>query len=66
MLVVGPIRLEVLRVLLKLKYKLSKKNYLQIKAFPNLVVVEWEEYPHVLQRKDIGGATSEVVRETAS
>ena len=65
MLVVASLRLEVLRILQKLKYKLSKKDYLQINAFPDLVVVEREEYPHALQRKATGGATSEVVRETA-
>ena len=64
-LVVAPLRLEVLRVLRKLEYKLSRKDYLQINAFPDLVVVEQEEYPHALQRKATGGATSEVVRETA-
>ena len=48
MLVVAPLRLEVLRVLWKLEYKLSRKNYLQINAFPDLVVVEREEYPHAL------------------
>ena len=63
MLVVAPLRLEVLRVLWKLEYKLSRKDYLQINAFPDLVVVEREEYPHALQRKATGGgATSKVVR----
>ena len=33
-LVVTPLRLEVLRVLRKLEYKLSRKDYLQINAFP--------------------------------
>ena len=42
---------------------LTRKDYLQINAFLNLVVVEQEEYPHVLQRKVIGGGvTSKVVR----
>ena len=41
------------------------KDYLQINAFPDLVVVEREGNPHALQRKATGGATSEVVRETA-
>ena len=63
-LVVAPLRLEVLRVLRKLEYKLSRKDYLQINAFPDLVVVKREEYPHALQRKATRGATSEVVRET--
>ena len=31
----------------------------------NLVVVEQKKFPHVLQRKAIRGATSEVIRETA-
>ena len=48
MLIVAPLRLEVLRVLQKLKYKLLRKDYLQINAFPDLVVVEQEEYPHTL------------------
>ena len=57
-------RLEVLRVLRKLEYKLLRKDYLQINAFPNLVVVEQEEYPHALQRKATGrGATGKVVRK---
>ena len=57
------LRLEVLRVLRKLEYKLSRKDYLQINAFPNLVVVEQEECPHALQRKATGrGAMSKVVR----
>ena len=64
-LVITPLRLEVLRILRKLEYKFSRKDYLQINAFPDLVVVEREEYPHTLQRKATGGATSEVVRETA-
>ena len=46
--VVTPLRLKVLRVLQKLEYKLLRKNYLQINAFPDLVVVEREEYPHAL------------------
>ena len=42
---------------------LTRKDYLQTNAFPNLVVVEREEYPHALQRKATGGgATSKVVR----
>ena len=57
------LRLEVLRVLRKLKYKLSRKDYLQINVLPNLVVVEREEYPHALQRKATGGgATGKVVK----
>ena len=43
--------------------RLTRKNYLQTSAFPNLVVVEREKYPHALQRKATGGgATSKVVR----
>ena len=64
MLVIALLRLEVLRVLQKPEYKLSRKNYLQINVFPDLVVVKQEEYPYALQMKAIGGATSEVVRET--
>ena len=60
------LRLEVLRILRKLEYKLLRKDYLQTNAFPNLMVVEQEEYPHALQRKATGGAMSKVVRETAS
>ena len=42
---------------------LTKKDYLQTNAFPNLIVVEREEYPHALQRKATGrGAMSKVVR----
>ena len=41
-----------------------REDYLQTNAFPNLVVVEREEYPHALQRKAIeGGAMSKVVRK---
>ena len=65
MLVVVPLRLKVLRVLRKLEYKLLRKDYLQINAFPDLVVVEQEEYPHALQKKATRKATSEVVREMA-
>ena len=64
-LVVALLRLKVLRVLRKLEYKLSRKDYMQINAFLNLVVVEREEYPHALQRKATGKATSEVVKEMA-
>ena len=60
------LRLEVLHVLQKFEYKLSRKNYLQTNAFPNLVVVERGEYPHALQKKATGRrVTSKVVRETA-
>ena len=64
-LIVAPLRLDILRVLRKLEYKLLKKDYLQINAFPDLVVVEQKEYPHALQRKATRGATSEVIRKTA-
>ena len=43
----------------------TREDYLQINAFPNLVVIEREEYPHALQRKATRGATSKVVRGTA-
>ena len=33
--------------------RLMKKDYLQINAFSNLVVVEQGEYPHTLQKKAI-------------
>ena len=49
-------RAEVLRV----------TDYLQTNVFSDLVVVEREECPRALQRKAIKGATSKVVRETAS
>ena len=43
--------------------RLTREDYLQTNAFPNLVVVEREECPHALQRKATGGgATSKVVR----
>ena len=42
--------------------RLARKDYLQISAFLDLVVVEREEVPHALQKKATGGATSEVVR----
>ena len=42
---------------------LMRKDYLQTNAFPNLVVVKREEYPHALQKKTTGGrVTSKVVR----
>ena len=41
---------------------LARKDYLQISAFPDLVVVEREEVPYALQKKATGGATIEVVR----
>ena len=63
--VVAPLRLEVLRVLRKLEHKLLRKDYLQINAFLDLVMVEWEGYSYALKRKAIRGATSEVVREIA-
>ena len=40
-------------------------NYLQTMAFPDLVIVEWEEYPHALQKKATREVTSKVVREMA-
>ena len=45
----------------------TREDYLQTNAFPNLVVVEQEEYSHTLQKKATGeGAMSKVVKETAS
>ena len=32
---------------------LTRKDYLQTNAFPNLVVVDWEEYPYALQGKPL-------------
>ena len=40
-------------------------DYLQTNAFPDLVVVEQEEYPHALQKKTIKRAMSKVIREMA-
>ena len=40
-------------------------DYLQTNTFPDLVVVEREEYSHALQKKATRGATSKVVRRTA-
>ena len=43
--------------------RLTREDYLQTNAFPNLVVVEQEKYPHALQKKATGGgAMSKVVR----
>ena len=44
---------------------LARKDYLQISAFPDLVVVEREGALHALQRKATGRAVSKVVKETA-
>ena len=44
---------------------LTRKDYLQISAFPNLVVVEREEHLHAIRKATRGGAMSKVVRETA-
>ena len=42
---------------------LTRKDYLQTNAFPNLVMVEQEEYSHALQRKATGGGvTSKLVK----
>ena len=43
----------------------TREDYLQTNAFPNLVVLEREEYPHALQKKATRGATSKVIRGTA-
>ena len=40
-------------------------DYLQTNAFPDLVVVEQEEYLHALQKKATRGAMSKVIRGTA-
>ena len=56
------LRIEVLRVLQMLEYKLLRKDYLQINAFFVLVMVVWKKWPRALQRKVTGGATV-VVRE---
>ena len=58
------LRLEVLYVLRKIEYKLSRKNYLQTNAFSNLVVVEQEDYLHALQKKITKRAMSKLVKET--
>ena len=44
---------------------LTRKDYLQINAFLDLVVMKQEECPHALQRKATRGVTSKVVSETA-
>ena len=42
--------------------QLRRKDYLQINGFPNLVLVEQEDYPHALERKATGErVTSKVV-----
>lgn len=43
--------------------QLTKKDYLETNTFPNLVMVEREEYSHTLQKKAIGKAIKKVVRE---
>ena len=45
--------------------RLTREDYLQTNTFPNLMVVEWEEYLHTLRKATGGGVTSKVVRETA-
>ena len=40
-------------------------DYLQIIVFPDLVIVEWEEYYYTLQKKATRGVMSKVLRETA-
>ena len=45
--------------------RLMKKDYLQTKAFPKLVVVKWRVYSHVLLKKATGKkTTSKVVKVT--
>ena len=50
---------------LLLDCRLARKDYLQINAFSDLVVMEEEESPHALLKKATGGAISEVVTKTA-
>ena len=43
--------------------RLTRKNYLQTNAYPNLVMVKEEKYPHAQQKKATGGGViSKVVR----
>lgn len=44
----------------------EKKDYSQINAFSNLMVVEQKGNPHVLQKKTTKKATNKVIREMAS
>ena len=41
---------------------LVKKNYLQISAFLDLVVVKRKKVPHILQKKAIGKVTSKMMK----
>ena len=45
--------------------RLTRKDYLQINAFSDLVLIEREGIPCVLQKKAIEGAISEVVKRTS-
>ena len=42
--------------------KLARKDYLQISAFLDLVVVERKGVPHALQKQATRGATTEMMR----
>lgn len=46
--------------------QLTKKDYLQINGFLDLVVVEQEQNPHTLQKKATERATKKVIRETTN
>lgn len=46
--------------------RLIRKNYLQINAFPDLIVIEQEKSSHVLPKKTPRRAISELIRKTAS
>lgn len=45
--------------------QLTRKDYLEINFFPDLVILEQEGNFYSLQWKATGGATNKVVRETA-
>ena len=46
--------------------RLTRENYLQTNTFPNLMVVEQEEYPHALRKATGGGVTNKVVKVITS
>lgn len=46
--------------------RLTKKDYLKINSFLDLIVMEQEKNPHILERKATRGAISKMVREMAS
>ena len=43
--------------------QLTKKNYLQISAFLDLMIIEQEEVFHTIQKKTIGKAMSKVIKK---